>query len=99
MLSEVEASCCLTLPPHVRIKTLHHHSRDLPFAARELLSFAGEKRVFAFSEKWARAKTTFIKTLCAALGVGEIVTSPTFAIINEYADGKIIPYIISTFTE
>jgi tRNA threonylcarbamoyladenosine biosynthesis protein TsaE len=29
-------------------------------------------------------KTTFIKALCEALGVTDEVTSPTFAIVNEY---------------
>jgi tRNA threonylcarbamoyladenosine biosynthesis protein TsaE len=32
-------------------------------------------------------KTTFIKALCEELGVEETITSPTFAIINEYRDG------------
>ncbi|MDB4927352.1 MAG: tsaE [Mucilaginibacter sp.] len=30
-------------------------------------------------------KTTLIKSLCEALGVAGSVTSPTFAIVNEYA--------------
>lgn len=29
-------------------------------------------------------KTTFVKALCQALGVKDMVTSPTFTIINEY---------------
>ena len=33
-------------------------------------------------------KTTFIKALCEELGVTDVVNSPTFAIINEYAAGK-----------
>ena len=32
-------------------------------------------------------KTTFIKALCEELGVEDVITSPTFAIINEYTDG------------
>jgi tRNA threonylcarbamoyladenosine biosynthesis protein TsaE len=32
-------------------------------------------------------KTTFTKSLCASLGVDELVNSPTFNIVNEY-DGK-----------
>ena len=30
-------------------------------------------------------KTTFIKAVCEQLGVKDAVTSPTFAIVNEYA--------------
>ena len=33
-------------------------------------------------------KTTFIKALCEILGVEDVITSPTFAIINEYTDGN-----------
>jgi tRNA threonylcarbamoyladenosine biosynthesis protein TsaE len=33
-------------------------------------------------------KTTFIKTLCEELGVEDVITSPTFAIVNEYTDGE-----------
>jgi tRNA threonylcarbamoyladenosine biosynthesis protein TsaE len=29
-------------------------------------------------------KTTFIKALCESLGVKDVITSPTFAIVNEY---------------
>ncbi len=43
-----------------------------------------EDTVFAFRGGMGVGKTTFIKALCAALGVEEVVTSPTFAIVNEY---------------
>lgn len=33
-------------------------------------------------------KTTFIKAICEELGVEDVITSPTFAIVNEYTDGK-----------
>jgi len=37
-------------------------------------------------------KTTLIKAMCKALGVADVVTSPTFALVNEYTggDGKLI---------
>ena len=47
------------------------------------------------SKRWATekcslstGKTTFIKALCEVLGVEDVITSPTFAIINEYTDGE-----------
>jgi tRNA threonylcarbamoyladenosine biosynthesis protein TsaE len=42
------------------------------------------KLVFAFTGNLGAGKTTFIKALCAARGVEDRVTSPTFSIINEY---------------
>ena len=44
----------------------------------------GERKVFAFYGKMGAGKTTFIKAICEALGVEDVVTSPTFAIVNEY---------------
>lgn len=44
----------------------------------------GENTVFAFYGKMGAGKTTFIKAVCEQLGVQDTVTSPTFAIVNEY---------------
>lgn len=57
----------------------------LPEAARRFVAAMGEDKVFAFHGKMGAGKTTFIKALCAALGSTDEVTSPTFALVNEYA--------------
>ena len=44
----------------------------------------GTEHVFAFYGSMGAGKTTFIKAICEELGVGDVVTSPTFAIVNEY---------------
>ena len=54
-------------------------------AAREFVSHIGEHRVFAFYGKMGAGKTTFIKAICEELGVEDVITSPTFAIVNEYS--------------
>lgn len=54
-------------------------------AAREFVEQIGDKRVFAFYGGMGAGKTTFIKAVCKQLGVKDAVTSPTFAIVNEYA--------------
>ena len=54
-------------------------------AAREFIQQMGESRVFAFYGKMGSGKTTFIKAVCEELGVEDVITSPTFAIVNEYA--------------
>lgn len=53
-------------------------------AARQFLSEMGDNKVFAFYGSMGVGKTTFIKAVCEEMGVREMVTSPTFAIINEY---------------
>jgi tRNA threonylcarbamoyladenosine biosynthesis protein TsaE len=59
----------------------------LPGIAAKLLAEAGTERVFALYGNMGAGKTTFIKALCHELGVNEIVTSPTFNIVNEYVTG------------
>ncbi len=53
-------------------------------AARQFVETMGDRTVFAFYGKMGAGKTTFIKAVCEALGVDDVVTSPTFAIVNEY---------------
>ena len=52
--------------------------------AREFIEHIGDRRVFAFYGKMGAGKTTFVKAICEELGVKDVITSPTFAIINEY---------------
>lgn len=60
----------------------------LPEAARQFAEAIGERRVFAFYGKMGAGKTTFIAALCHHLGCRDAVASPTFAILNEYADAR-----------
>ncbi|MBO7069174.1 MAG: tRNA (adenosine(37)-N6)-threonylcarbamoyltransferase complex ATPase subunit type 1 TsaE [Bacteroidaceae bacterium] len=57
---------------------------DIRQAARQFVEGMGQNTVFAFYGKMGAGKTTFIKAVCEQLGVEETVTSPTFAIVNEY---------------
>ena len=52
--------------------------------AREFVANMGESTVFAFYGSMGAGKTTFIKAVCEELGVEDVITSPTFAIVNEY---------------
>lgn len=64
----------------IKIQSLEH----IHEAAREFIAAMGDNTVFALYGKMGAGKTTFIKALCQELGVEDIVTSPTFAVINEY---------------
>ena len=61
---------------------------DLERAAKEFLERKGDGTVIAFYGSMGAGKTTFITALCNCLGVDDIVTSPTFTIVNEYRDRK-----------
>ncbi|MGV3509405.1 MAG: tRNA (adenosine(37)-N6)-threonylcarbamoyltransferase complex ATPase subunit type 1 TsaE [Sphingobacteriaceae bacterium] len=58
---------------------------DLPGAAKQILEFADKERVFLFYGEMGAGKTTLIKALCQELEVEDAVSSPTFAIVNEYS--------------
>ncbi len=57
---------------------------QLDQVAEAILKAHPEERVFGFYGEMGAGKTTLIKALCRALGVRDVTSSPTFAIINEY---------------
>ncbi len=62
--------------------------RHLPAAAKELLKHSDDKKIFAFYGSMGAGKTTIIKAICKYLGAIDIVTSPTFTLVNEYKTSK-----------
>ena len=64
-------------------------------AAAEFLHATKGYNVFAFYGEMGAGKTTFIHALCEAMGVTDIIGSPTFSIINQYKtkDGQSIYHI------
>lgn len=65
--------------------TIHiNHIDEIDLAAKEFIASMGEHTIFAMYGKMGAGKTTFIKAICKELGVTDVITSPTFAIVNEY---------------
>lgn len=60
---------------------------EISSATRQFVESIGERRIFAFYGSMGAGKTTFIKAICEELGVEDVITSPTFAIVNEYTTG------------
>lgn len=68
---------------------------DLEHVASEFLILTKKYHTIAFYAPMGTGKTTFITALCHALGITEIVNSPTFAIANRYSlpNGEIVYHI------
>jgi tRNA threonylcarbamoyladenosine biosynthesis protein TsaE len=67
------------------MKTIEINSlNDLIKAARIFVSVTRDFRKFAFYGPMGSGKTTFIKAICKELGAKNLVTSPTFSLVNEY---------------
>lgn len=72
----------------LRIESLDH----IEEAARQFVAAMGDRTVFALYGSMGAGKTTFTKAICQVLGVEDSISSPTFAIVNEYrsASGELI---------
>ena len=60
--------------------------------SERIITHAADRRVWLFEGEMGVGKTTLIKALCKAFGVIDEVSSPTFALINEYVDGEDTPF-------
>lgn len=71
------------------MRTIHITSQDeLPDVARAVIRSLGRRTVVVFRGGMGAGKTTLIREIVAALGSADTVTSPTFAIVNQYKAGK-----------
>jgi tRNA threonylcarbamoyladenosine biosynthesis protein TsaE len=57
---------------------------QLPKIAKQILEYASPHKKFLFYAEMGVGKTTLIKALSLHLGITDIVSSPTFSIVNEY---------------
>jgi len=76
-------------------KIVFNNLSEVKKAAADFLEQNKNRKQFAFYGEMGAGKTTFIKELCELLGSTDVVTSPTFSIINEYhttANGRIFHF-------
>ena len=79
------AEVCIIFAEKYKIMEIKIQSLDqIHEAAHRFVEAMGDNTVFAFYGKMGAGKTTFIKAVCEELGVSDVITSPTFAIVNEY---------------
>lgn len=57
---------------------------ELPSAVQKFLPLLKQHKIFAFDAEMGSGKTTFIAELIRQMGTSDEISSPTFAIINEY---------------
>lgn len=88
----VVSFCCTfaayNIEQHTEMDITISSIEQISEAAQEFVSAMGTRKIFAFYGKMGVGKTTFIKSICEALGVTDVINSPTFAIVNEYLDGS-----------
>jgi tRNA threonylcarbamoyladenosine biosynthesis protein TsaE len=57
---------------------------DLQQVAKQILNEAPACKIWLFTGEMGVGKTTLIKAICQELGVIDVMSSPTFSIVNEY---------------
>lgn len=67
------------------MRTIHITSEEeLPGVARAVVEAIGRRTVVAFRGEMGAGKTTLIREIVSQMGAADTVTSPTFALVNQY---------------
>ena len=72
----------------VKMEILIKDKKHLPAAAKKILDYTSGRKLLAFYGQMGAGKTTIIKAVCRILGAEDIVSSPTFTLVNEYKTVK-----------
>ena len=68
----------------MNLRQIAYNLQDIKHAAAQLWDWGKEYTVWSFAGDMGAGKTTLISALCHHLGVQDPVSSPTYAIVNEY---------------
>ena len=80
------------------MKIITHSPQETIAAAKKLGSLLKAGDMIAYKGGLGAGKTTFTRGLAIGLGLGDNVTSPTFALVNEYRGEKISLYHFDMYT-
>tara|TARA_B000000441_G_scaffold45565_1_gene30013 strand:- start:449 stop:877 length:429 start_codon:yes stop_codon:yes gene_type:complete len=64
-----------------------NNENELDFISKEIIE-KFKSKVFLFYGEMGVGKTTFIKSICKHLNVLDVVSSPTFSIVNQYVNDQ-----------
>lgn len=70
------------------MKWIIHTLTDIDRVAAEFLEYVKGRNIFALHGSMGVGKTTFVKSVAKCAGISDDVSSPTFAIVNEYRSDK-----------
>lgn len=73
----------------MELQFLSKSSKQTENLARELGKRINSRCIIAFNGELGAGKTCFTSGLCSGIGYAGYVTSPTFALINEYYGGRL----------
>lgn len=59
---------------------------SLPQVAQEIIEVCKDEKIWVFKGQMGAGKTTLIKAIAKEMGVVDLVSSPTFSIVNEYSN-------------
>jgi tRNA threonylcarbamoyladenosine biosynthesis protein TsaE len=68
---------------------LEYTIHDLTKTAVSVIEKSKENKIFLFSGEMGSGKTTLIKSICEQFGIEEIVSSPTYSIVNVYKSTRL----------
>ncbi|WP_103863967.1 tRNA (adenosine(37)-N6)-threonylcarbamoyltransferase complex ATPase subunit type 1 TsaE [Aquimarina sp. I32.4] len=63
--------------------TIEYTLQDLPEVAEKVILNTTNK-IILFNAEMGMGKTTLIKEICKHLGVKDVISSPTYSLVNEY---------------
>ena len=71
-------------PEFIKMEIVIKKIEDLKTVVEQLEAFAPKTKIFFLEGELGAGKTTFVKKFCEEKGIEDLVSSPTFSLVNEY---------------